>query len=302
VGKTRGSNLDRGSRAVKGRKRKAFTEASSWLAASARALLDWLEIMRRWWRSFRKILRQEPAGKGPSRRERLGRFLEAFSGSRDRVFFVQVGSNDACEGDPLRSFILEWGWSGIMVEPVPYVFDRLAANYAAREGLILENVAIADADEAREFFYLEETDDDIPEWYDQLGSFSRETLLKHRKWIPDIEDRFVCRKVPCRTLTSLLDEHEVDHVDLIQVDTEGFDFEVIKLIDFERFKPEVILYEHKHLDASDKAACAARLESEGYVWSEMGPDTLCLLEEVLVDASSPVGAGWRRWIAPPSGS
>jgi FkbM family methyltransferase len=212
------------------------------------------------------------------------------------VFFVQVGSNDATHGDPLRRFILERSWSGIMIEPVRYVFDRLVENYAGREGLIFENVAVADANEAREFFYLGETDDDLPKWYDRIGSFSRDTLLKHRSRIPDIEDRIVRCEVPCRTLETLLDQHGVDHVDLIQVDAEGYDFEIIKLIDFKRFKPAVILYEHKHLDEGDRAACATHLESKGYVRSEIGPDTLCVLKEVLIDL--PIAGAWRRWLGP----
>lgn len=255
-------------------------------------------LMPGWWQSLREALRRETPGETLPRKERLGRVLAAFAESRERVFFVQVGSNDGGPGDHLTRFILERGWSGIMIEPVPYVFDRLVENHAGREGLILENVAVADADEAREFFYLRETDEDLPKWYDRIGSFSLDTVLKHRHRIPDIEDRIVRCEVPCQTLQTLLDQHGVDHVDLIQVDAEGYDFEIIKLIDFKRFKPAVILYEHKHLGDSDKAACALHLENEGYLRSEIGPNTLCVSTEVLLDSRSPITEAWRRWLGP----
>jgi hypothetical protein len=33
-------------------------------------------------------------------------------------------------------------------------------------------------------------------------------------------------------------------VDLLQVDTEGYDYEIIKMIDFDWYKPNIIHFEH----------------------------------------------------------
>jgi hypothetical protein len=70
-------------------------------------------------------------------RPKVASLLEALALSRKRVFFVQVGSNDADHGDPLRPFILTRRWSGIMIEPVPYVFERLRRNYESLPDLVL---------------------------------------------------------------------------------------------------------------------------------------------------------------------
>jgi hypothetical protein len=53
--------------------------------------------------------------------------LAAFAASRSgrAATFVQIGSNDGTTGDPLRTFTEANDWSGLLVEPVPYVFARL---------------------------------------------------------------------------------------------------------------------------------------------------------------------------------
>jgi hypothetical protein len=44
--------------------------------------------------------------------------------------FVNIGANDGVLNDPCWPFIDRFGWSGVCVEPVPLIFERLAANYA----------------------------------------------------------------------------------------------------------------------------------------------------------------------------
>jgi hypothetical protein len=84
-------------------------------------------------------------------------------------------------------------------------------------------------------------------------------------------------KVPCASVMGLLDKHRIDRLDLFHVDTEGYDFEVLKLIDFKRVKPRMILFEHIHLSADDRAACAAMLTREGYTLKPEQNDTLATL-------------------------
>ena len=58
--------------------------------------------------------------------------------------FVQVGANDGSFVDPIRPYIVECGWRGILIEPQPDVFEKLVSNYADyKEQLAFENVAIS---------------------------------------------------------------------------------------------------------------------------------------------------------------
>ena len=53
-------------------------------------------------------------------------------------------------------------------------------------------------------------------------------------------------------------------LDLLQTDTEGFDAEVIRMIDFDRIIPAIIKYEHFNLSQKDKASVEELLRRKGY--------------------------------------
>jgi FkbM family methyltransferase len=152
------------------------------------------------------------------------RLLEAFADAFPRAFFIEIGANDGVEDDHLRPFIVENEWSGIMVEPVPHLFERLRRNYAGLERVVLENVAIADRDGRVPFYHPPEGD------FDKIGSFSRETTLRLARALqfPDLDDRIVTTEVPCLSFESLCRRHHVERLDLLVVDTEGYDFEILK--------------------------------------------------------------------------
>src|SRR5262245_33603946 len=61
-------------------------------------------------------------------------------------FFIQIGANDGVTSDPIRKYILNYHWRGILVEPQPDIFRALVANYDGETQLIFENVAIAPED------------------------------------------------------------------------------------------------------------------------------------------------------------
>jgi FkbM family methyltransferase len=207
--------------------------------------------------------------------------MQAFAAVYPDAFFVEIGSNDGVQHDHLRPFILSRPWRGIMVEPVPYVFGRLRARYGGLERVVLENAAVADRDGELPFHYLIDADaaerEALPDWYDGVGSFSRDKVLAHRKAIPDVAERLVSRRVPCMTFETLCRRHGVERVDLLVIDTEGYDAEILRSIDFETRRPRLLIYEHFHLAPEDRRSCRALLEDAGYETLEEGFDTFCLL-------------------------
>jgi hypothetical protein len=84
--------------------------------------------------------------------------------------------------------------------------------------------------------------------------------------------------VPALTLESLLAKHRVERVNLLQIDTEGFDFEIIKMIDFQRMKPEIIHYENNFLNRRQKSECSRILGEQNYALLNLGIDTIAYLQ------------------------
>ncbi|MCU0550366.1 MAG: FkbM family methyltransferase [Leptolyngbya sp. Prado105] len=196
---------------------------------------------------------------------------------KTQIFFVQVGSNDGINGDPIYHYIVQWNWSGVKVEPVQYIFKSLESNFRDFANIVLENSAIAEKNNAQIFYYLKQ-DQDAPDWYSQLGSFSLPTILKHGQWIPDLQDRLIKTEVNCLTFDQLCYKHKIQSIDVIHIDTEGYDFEIIKLIDFEKYCPAIVLYEHKHLSETDQNLCREYLERFGYQLISTPRDTLAALD------------------------
>ncbi|MCI0666588.1 MAG: FkbM family methyltransferase [Methylococcaceae bacterium] len=182
----------------------------------------------------------------------------------DDFFFIQVGSNDGVVHDPLYRHVLQNRWNGILIEPVKYYFDLLRRNYTGNSRLIFENIAIAERDGYRDFFRIREGLDFLPRWTKGLGSFNRDVLMKHRWLIPNIERYIVQERVECLSFASLLKRHAVEKIDLIMIDTEGYDFEIIKQIDFSGTRPLVIVYEHKHIARHDRLNCEQLLKQQEY--------------------------------------
>ena len=218
----------------------------------------------------RRLPRRPPEGA-------LGQVIFAFAREYPRAFVVQVGAHDGSIVDPLRAELVRRPWGGILVEPVPYVFARLQASYGRNSRLVLENAAIADHDGTVEIHHLPETTDgSVWGGYDALGSLRRDVVVKHANLVPDIGERLVTTAVPSLTFESLCAKHNVDHIDIVQTDTEGYDFEVLKLIDLPRWQPGLIMYEHVHLDAADQDAARSMLESNGYQLVSDHMDTIAV--------------------------
>lgn len=55
--------------------------------------------------------------------------LKEYASNTSNIKFIQIGSNDGMHGDPVCEYIKRDGWQGILVGPVPYLFEKLKKNY-----------------------------------------------------------------------------------------------------------------------------------------------------------------------------
>lgn len=187
--------------------------------------------------------------------------------TRPDFAFLQVGAFDGVSNDPIHPLVQAFGLRGIIVEPQTQAFEALKKRYADHPQVVLVNAAVADANGSRDFY----TADSGPI---QQASFDKAHLLKHR--IP--ADRIVSQKVRCVTITSLLEEHGFDRLDLVQIDAEGYDAEIVRTIDFGHVTPRIIRFEHAHLKDDDCDACVGMLASHGYRFMTERRDIIAIME------------------------
>lgn len=197
------------------------------------------------------------------RESEFNRLLGALSATTDDFFVIQIGACDGLMADPIHDWIKRSNWRGILVEPQELEFQKLKDTYRQEQDrLIFENVAIADSDGTCTLYRLKDSARSS-DW--ERGTAS---LLP-----PFDSDRFIAETVKSITFETLLRRHRVSRLELLQIDAEGYDFEILKRIDFRSLRPAMIRYEHRHLRPRDKHACKIHLERWGYRILEMRFDT-----------------------------
>ena len=205
----------------------------------------------------------------------------------DDFFFVQVGANDGKTGDPVFPFVQQYSVSGLLLEPQPLVFEALKENYEGQEQLIFENVALGKTEGE---MMLYQVSDDIKSVYDAavpgnttgIASFDKTHIERQlKKNIPTYLDKPIdhyikSEAVPTRPFNTLFDTHGITRVDLLQIDTEGYDYVILQQF-FENcdFLPDIINYESFNMSFEEQEACAEMLRSKGYALFNHAKNDTC---------------------------
>jgi len=192
---------------------------------------------------------------------------------------IVVGANDGSTGDPTYPLIRSRpSCKAVLIEPVPYLFAKLKATYATMPWCECVNVAIAGSSSTQTIYFINpeavKTLPTLPRFFEELASFSKDRVLAS---LPEgfayfLKDQIVST-VPLRTLMA---DRNISHVDVLQIDTEGFDYEVLKTFPFERSQPRLVCFEHCHLEQKDRVAAWKMLTEIGYRVERWGKDSVCL--------------------------
>lgn len=215
-----------------------------------------------WLRGHGIDVRKAPASFEPIPVFRLA--VEALMARQGNALnFVQVGANDGMFGDPLRGYILSRGWKGVLVEPQVNVFEKLKANYAeCADRLVFENLAISRDEKLT--LYLPPADwagrDET--YAESIVSTNAEVIAKQIGTSPANLRRV---DVPGMTLDGLFEKHGITDLDLLQIDAEGYDWQVLQTLDLARHKPRLVQLETGHLDRESLSAMAHKLNEAGYL-------------------------------------
>jgi FkbM family methyltransferase len=220
------------------------------------------------------------AGYRIERLEQPGRAIDVFDLAVRRTaaergenfFFVQIGALDGVTADPIYRYVREYHWNGLLVEPQPEAFEHLLQNYSAEPQLQFVNAAIGH-DHGNAALYTIPCHG-RPTVLQGMASFDARLIRRQlSRRVPIIR-----RTVPTLPLQSLLARYGVVAIDLLQIDVEGFDYEVIKMVDFEMLHPRIIHYEHIHLSEVDRRACQKLLAGQGYRLHCCGIDTTAIIQ------------------------
>jgi FkbM family methyltransferase len=186
--------------------------------------------------------------------------------------FVQIGSCDGKANDPLHEVVRSCQWSGILVEPMPELFEQLVTNYESVPGLRFFQVAIGSGDGTMTMYSVDPRPGD-PDWVVQLTSLDRDVVMSHSYALPELESRIFTVEVESRTVASLIAEAGLTKVDLLHIDAEGFDDQIIRDLPLTAsWAPQFLIFEKKHLGRTRNSDLRRLLRQAGYKVVNLWPD------------------------------
>lgn len=172
-------------------------------------------------------------------------FLEkiVFNGYKNG-FFVDVGSHDGKTINNTLYFELNNNWTGINIEPIKEIYDRLLYN---RPLCINLNCAIDEINGKAEFIQNKghtEMLSGIKKYYDKRHTDRLENENKQYNSTSKIIE------INTRSLESIFTEFNIKHINYLSIDVEGAEFAVLKSINFDNIFIDVIGFENNYKDIS----------------------------------------------------
>ena len=156
----------------------------------------------------------------------------------------------ACHGFWIENDVKKCSNKVLLIEPVKYNFNQLKNRFENYKNIIFENIAISEKNGLIDFFYvLESSIDKLKKhWASGIGSFSKEHILKHKTKKFQISEKDI-KRVSIKTITfdELVKKYKIKYINKLIIDTEGFDYKIIKSINFEKIFIKEIVFEKKHL-------------------------------------------------------
>lgn len=175
--------------------------------------------------------------------------LSAFFSDVDSGFYVDVGAYDP-DDDSVTRLFYENGWKGINIEPQP---DRIGAFHDRRPNDINLGIGVSDKKGTLK----------LRSYRNQgLSTFQEKVKQKYQRkaYTSKQTEVYSDLEVEVKRLDEILGEHKANHINFLKVDVEGYEYEVLKGNDWNRFRPEVICIESNN-KIKDWSSI---LESNGY--------------------------------------
>lgn len=138
-------------------------------------------------------------------------------------FFIELGANNGLFQSNTAFLEKEMGWKGILIEPSLKGYNQCKIN---RPNSISLNYACVSKD-YKEDYIKGDFEDNNPMGSINGHRIGRKNLIK----------------VKAITLEKILDEHCRTNIDFLSLDTEGYEFEILKGLNLNKYRPKILLIE-----------------------------------------------------------
>jgi len=176
--------------------------------------------------------------------------------SLEGVLFVQVGSNSGMDvHDPVWHYATRCRWHGIALEPVNSTFQRLQNNYAPFPRVQPVRAALSNRAGAQEMVTG-------IGWSGEASRFVWNA--REQKWRAGRRPKERVSTVTLEDVWAMPPVAGAPRVHILIVDAEGEEGKILAGRPLPSPRPELVLYEHKHLERGVQHRINESLHKQGY--------------------------------------
>jgi FkbM family methyltransferase len=203
------------------------------------------------------------------------RVLHHYGRKGEKLFSVNIGAMDGVLFDELIGYTNSYNFNGLYVEPIPYLFEKLKKNIG-EENNLFENAAISTENGSIQMMMIEQTA--IDEGLVHPCFYGMSAVYPPKNGLGSEGDREVVEKygkiveVPCITLDTLFEKHQINNFDVLKIDAEGHDFNIFKQLDFKKYRPKLIRLEWVNLSQHEQNFIKNKLNDNNYKFEFVGQD------------------------------
>jgi FkbM family methyltransferase len=197
----------------------------------------------------------------PTQPKTFKEILNRYNRIKDgKVHFLQIGAMDGVKHDDLYAYVMSYDWTGVLIEPLPDMFEKLVENYSLKDGLKFENSAITNEDGPATIYRVPTEligTEGVPDWMEGCST------LKTEGYIDDVVERAVSVEIRGITLKTLYEKYG-NKFEFVQVDTEGFDYDIFIQVIQNGITAELYKIEIAHITYTRTVWMRWVLENQGY--------------------------------------
>ena len=174
----------------------------------------------------------------------------------------------------------------LLVEPVPHNVVEIKKNLNNLEGIKIEQVALSDKNETRNFYFVKNTSIHKlkKHWSSGIGSFNKQHILDHKSKRFKVEEEDI-EKVSINTIRfkDIVEKYQIKQINKLLIDVEGSEYEILNDIDFNSLNIKEILFEYKHFDGYKKTGqrleeTLEKLNIYGYKTSKIDEENILAIK------------------------
>lgn len=184
----------------------------------------------------------------PEIRGHLRRLISKQSG-----FYLEVGANDGRSSSNTLRLEREFNWNGMLIEPVLHKYFEMKRIRDPRQNIFIYGACVSEdfkSDNLKLYYSNLMTAPD----YGEGEIFA----MKGESFLSDLEE-VLPFWVPAITLSKVMHDHRITHIDFMSIDVEGGELGVLNGFPWETVQVDLILIE----STQDSIACRL-LEDKGY--------------------------------------